>query len=93
MANREVFGTTGSNFPIINLIEPQKASYGWLLDEGISQLLTEISPIEDFTGQNFALYFIDHSFGKPKYTPRVALEKGGTYSAPIKKKFFLAIYH
>ncbi|MCK5609533.1 DNA-directed RNA polymerase subunit beta, partial [Candidatus Pacearchaeota archaeon] len=86
MANRKVFGTAGSNFPIANLIEPQKASHRWLLDEGISQLLIEISPIEDFTGQNFALYFIDHSFGKPKYTPRLALEKGGTYSAPIRVK-------
>ena len=86
MANRKVFGTAGSDFPIVNLIEPQKASYNWLLSDGIKQVLDEVSPIEDFTGQNFALYFIEHSFGKPKYTPRVALEKGGTYSAPQKVK-------
>src|SRR4030043_1114009 len=86
MSNRKVFGTAGSNFPIINLIEPQKASYSWLLDEGIKNLLSEVSPIEDFTGKNFSLYFISHSFGKSKYSPRLALEKGGTYAAPLRVK-------
>src|SRR3990167_4282704 len=86
MATRRVFGTAGSNFPIINLIEPQRASYRWLLDEGIKELLTEVSPIEDFTGKNFALFFEEYSLGKPKYEPRLALEKGGTYSAPLKVK-------
>ena len=86
MATRRVFGTAGSNFPISNLIEPQRASYRWLLDEGIKELLTEVSPIEDFTGKNFALFFEEYSLGKPKYEPRLALEKGGTYSAPLKVK-------
>ena len=86
MANRKIFGTAGSDFPIVNLIEPQKASYRWLLSEGIKELLSEVSPIEDFTGNNFSLYFLDHSLGEPKYTPRKALEKGGTFSAPLKIK-------
>ncbi|MDP2720612.1 MAG: DNA-directed RNA polymerase subunit beta [bacterium] len=86
MANRKIFGTAGSDFPIVNLIEPQKASYRWLLSEGIKELLSEVSPIEDFTGNNFSLYFLDHSLGEPKYTPRKALEKGGTFSAPLKVK-------
>ena len=86
MATRRVFGTAGSNFPIVNLIEPQRASYRWLLDEGIKELLTEVSPIEDFTGKNFALFFEEYALGKPKYEPRLALEKGGTYSAPLKVK-------
>ncbi|MEX0622164.1 MAG: DNA-directed RNA polymerase subunit beta [Candidatus Woykebacteria bacterium] len=86
MAKRKIFGTAGNTFPLINLIEPQKASYKWLLDEGIKELLAEVSPIEDFTGQNFALYFVEHFTGEPKYTPRLAIEKGGTYSAPLKVK-------
>jgi DNA-directed RNA polymerase subunit beta len=86
MTKRKLFGTAGSDFPLINLIEPQKASYKWLLGKGIRDLLTEISPIEDFTGQNFSLYFIDYSTGTSKYTPSLALEKGGTYSAPLKVK-------
>jgi len=86
MASRKVFGTVGSNFPLVNLIEPQRASYEWLLREGIRDLLAEISPIEDFTGKNFALYLIDYSFGEPKYSPKRALEKGGTFAAPLKVK-------
>ena len=86
MTNRKVFGTAGSSFPIINLIEPQKASYRWLLEEGIRQLLSEVSPIEDFTGKNFALYLIDYSLSEPKYSPLLALEKGGTHAAPLKVK-------
>ena len=86
MITRKVFGTAGSNFPITNLIEPQKASYKWLVDKGIKELLAEVSPIEDFTGKNFSLFFTDYSLGKPKYTPLLALEKGGTYAAPLKVK-------
>jgi len=86
MTNRRVFGTAGSSFPLVNLIEPQTASYKGLLSEGIRQLLSEISPIEDFTGKNFALYFIDYSLGEPKYTPYRALEKGSTYAAPLRVK-------
>ena len=86
MTDRKVFGAAGSKIPLINLIEPQKASYKWLLSEGIKELLAEISPIEDFTGKNFSLFFLDYSLGEPKYTPSLALEKGATYSAPIKVK-------
>ena len=86
MTERKIFGAAGSNLPLINLIETQKSSYEWLLEEGIKDLLREVSPIEDFTGQNFALYFTDFSSGKSKYTPQLALEKGGTYSAPIRVK-------
>ncbi len=86
MTGRKIFGTAGSDLPLINLIETQEASYKWLLEEGIKELLSEVSPIEDFTGQNFSLYFTDFSPGKSKYTPRLALEKGGTYSAPIRVK-------
>lgn len=86
MTNRKVFGTIGKGFPLINLIEPQKDSYQWLVSEGIKQLLEEISPIEDFTGKNFSLSFLDYSLGEPKYSPKLALEKGVTYAAPLKVK-------
>ncbi len=90
MTDRKIFGTAGRDLPLVNLIEPQKASYKWLLEKGIKELLGEVSPIEDFTGHNFSLYFTDFSPGKSKYTPRLALEKGGTYSAPIRVKSRLA---
>ena len=83
---RKVFGTAGYQYPTPNLIESQKASYSWLLSEGIKDLLEEISPLEDFTGKTFALSFLEHSLGEPKYSPEKAVEKGVTYSAPIKVK-------
>lgn len=86
MTDRKVFGTAGIDFPITNLIEPQIASYEWLLSKGIKDLLSEISPIEDFTGKNFSLYFYGYTLGEPKYNPKLALEKGVTYSAPMKVK-------
>ena len=90
MTDRKVFGAAGSKIPLINLIEPQKASYKWLLSEGIKELLAEISPIEDFTGKNFSLFFLDYSLGEPKYTPSLALEKGATEAdellGDVKKK-------
>src|SRR4030042_6490138 len=86
MTNRKVFGTAGSSFPLTNLIEPQTASYEWLLKEGIRDLLVEISPVEDFTGKNFSLHLLDYSLGESKNLPKLALEKGGTFSAPLKVK-------
>ncbi|MEX0616202.1 MAG: DNA-directed RNA polymerase subunit beta [Candidatus Woykebacteria bacterium] len=84
--SRKVFGETGFKYPVPNLIQTQKTSYSWLLSEGIKELLTEVSPIEDFTGKNFSLFFLEHSLGEPKYTPEKAVEKGASYSAPIRVK-------
>jgi len=86
MSGRKVFGTAGHPFPLPNLIESQIKSYEWLLIEGIKNLLAEVNPIEDFTGKTFALYFLEHSLGEPKYSPEKAIEKGVTYSAPMRVK-------
>lgn len=83
---RKVFGAAGQSYPIPNLIQTQKDSFDWLLSEGVKDLLAEVSPIEDFTGKTFSLYFLEHSLGEPKYDPEKAVEKGVTYSAPIKVK-------
>ena len=83
---RKVFGAAGQSYPIPNLIQTQINSFNWLLSEGIGTLLEEVSPIEDFTGKTFSLRFLEHSLGTPKYDPEKAVEKGVTYSAPIKVK-------
>ena len=46
-------------------------------------MLSEITPIDDFTGKNFTLTLGKHSFGKPKHTPEEAVEKGLTYDIPL----------
>ncbi|MCL5411512.1 MAG: DNA-directed RNA polymerase subunit beta [Patescibacteria group bacterium] len=87
-ATRRIFGKSGNQGDLINLnlIEPQLKSFQWLLDEGIRELLDEISPIEDFTGKNLALYFLDYSLGEPKFSAKECIEKEVTFSAPLRVK-------
>jgi len=75
--------------PELNLIQLQLDSYNWFLSEGIKEVLNEISPVEDFTGKNWTLSFGDFAFGKPKYTPDEAKDKGVTYDASLKVETIL----
>jgi len=67
-----------------NLIEIQTDSYEWFLNEGIRELLEEISPITDFSGKKLELHFLDHSLGECKYTPEQCRLKNLSYEAPLK---------
>ncbi len=67
----------------LDLLDIQKDSYQWFLTEGIAELISEISPIEDFTGKNWKLFLGKHFFGNPKRTVKEALQKGLTYEAPL----------
>jgi DNA-directed RNA polymerase subunit beta len=66
-----------------NLIQIQLESFRWFSTEGIQDLLEEISPIDDFTGNRFDLSFLDHNFREPKFDMRECREKEITYSAPL----------
>lgn len=68
-----------------NLIEIQRKSYQWFIDEGIRETFQEISPIQDFTG-NLILEFADYSLGEPKYTIEECKERDMTYAAPLRVK-------
>ena len=87
--DRKYWGKVISLKPELNLIQLQLDSYNWFLIDGIKEVLEEISPIEDFTGKNWILEFGEFNFGKSKYNPEVALEKGVTYDAPLKVKTIL----
>lgn len=73
----------------LDLIRIQKESYQQFLSEGIGELLTEISPIFDFTGKNWRLEFGDYTFGNPRFTPEVCMTKGVSYDAPLRVKVTL----
>jgi len=73
-----------SDIPLPPLIEVQLMSYKWFLEEGLRDLLDEVSPISDFSGKKLELHFLDHSIGKPKYQPREAKSKNLTFEAPLK---------
>ena len=69
-----------------DLIEVQKKSYEWFVNEGLKEVLDDISPIEDYTG-NLILEFVDHSlYGDPKYSQVECKERDATLSVPLKLK-------
>ena len=72
-----------------NLIEVQKDSYGWFLDEGLREVFDDISPIADYSGQ-LSLEFVDFTLctgeGDIKYTIEECKERDATYAAPLKVK-------
>ncbi len=65
-----------------NLIDIQRKSFQWFLDEGLKKAFDAISPVEDFTG-NLAIEFGESEFGEIKNTVPECKEKDMTYSAPL----------
>lgn len=70
-----------------NLIEIQKNSYEWFLEEGLKEVLKDVSPINDYTG-NLVMEFIGYSLDMDniKYSVEECKERDTTYSAPLKVK-------
>ncbi len=67
-----------------NLIEVQKNSYQWFLDEGLREVFHDVGTIEDYTG-NLALSFVDFRLAdKPKYSIKECKERDVTYAAPLR---------
>ncbi|MEK7063949.1 MAG: DNA-directed RNA polymerase subunit beta, partial [Patescibacteria group bacterium] len=83
-ALRENWGKTHKKLPEINLTKIQVDSYKDFLVNGIRLSLQELNPIKDFTGKFFQLEFSDHHLGKPKLSPKEAMEKGVNFEAPLK---------
>jgi DNA-directed RNA polymerase subunit beta len=82
--DRRNFGKEEKNLPKLDLSLVQRESWQWFLTEGIALELEGISPIDDFTGKNWQLVLGKHSLGIPPISPRIAQQKGLTYSLPIK---------
>ena len=70
-----------------NLIEVQKDSYQWFLDEGLKEVFDDISPIADYSG-NLSLEFVDFTLCEEdaKYSIEECKERDATYAAPLKVK-------
>jgi DNA-directed RNA polymerase subunit beta len=70
-----------------NLIEVQKNSYQWFLDEGLKEVFDDISPIADYSG-HLSLEFVDFALceDEKKYTIEECKERDATYAAPLKVK-------
>lgn len=81
---RKYFNDLIKSVPLPDLIEIQTASYQWLFNEGLQELLDEINPVDDFTGNAMRLEFGEYTLEKPKITEEYARNKNLTYKAPLR---------
>ena len=83
---RKTFAKIGDAVEIPNLIKVQKDSYEWFIKEGLGEVLQDISPIIDFSG-NLVLEFFDYYMeDKTKYTLEEAKERDATYATRLHVK-------
>lgn len=83
-SSERVYFTSGDNaLPLPNLIAHQKDSWRWFVEESLSEIFSEINPIDDYTGQKLSLKFGKYYFGEPKNTDQFAKENNLTFEAPL----------
>ncbi len=86
LTKRKFFTDFHEAMPMPDLIEVQKNSYKWFLEEGLKDLFEEISPIKDYTGRDLELYFEDYYLDEPKFNEVESREKNVTFEAPLRVK-------
>ena len=80
---RRCYAKTKNGIELGNLLEIQKKSYNWFIEEGIKEVFDDIFPVESFTG-NLSLEFGNYSFEAPRYTIKGCKDRYATYAAPLK---------
>lgn len=83
--NRVSYARQNDVLDVPNLIDIQKNSYKWFLEEGLTEVFEDISPIEDYNGL-LSLEFVSFELGtdETKYTIEECKERDATYAAPLK---------
>ena len=83
---RRKFGSINEVIDIPDLVEIQKDSYNAFIEDGISEVFEDFSPITDYS-DHFELYFLEHRFGdKPKYDEKECRTRDATYALPLRVK-------
>lgn len=82
-AKRVFFTKEDTALPIPNLIAHQKDSWRDFVETGLSEIFSELNPIDDYTGQKLSLCFKDYEFHDPKNTEKFAKENNLTFDAPL----------
>ena len=80
---RRDFSRVNNSLELADLLEIQTKSYNWFIQDGIKEVLEEISPVENFSG-TLSLEFGEYSFDEPRHTIKECKEKKTTYAAPLK---------
>ncbi|OGY43927.1 MAG: DNA-directed RNA polymerase subunit beta [Candidatus Buchananbacteria bacterium RIFCSPHIGHO2_01_FULL_39_14] len=81
---RRYFTPQKDSVPMPDLIEVQKNSYQWFLDHGLGELFEEVSPIRDFIGRDFELYFGRYYLDEPKFDEVTSKQKNLSYESPLR---------
>jgi DNA-directed RNA polymerase subunit beta len=84
--DRVYFTQADDSLALPSLVDHQNKSFQWFIEEGLAELLAEISPIDDYTGTKLSLRFKDYHFGDPKLSEAVARENNVSYEAPLLAK-------
>ncbi len=83
---RQFFSAVPDVMELPDLIEVQRRSYKWFLEEGIKELFTEINPVHDFIGRDLELSFDGYYLDEPKFDEKASRLKNVTYEAPLRVK-------
>lgn len=81
---RQFFTNKKEVINLPNLVDHQNRSFQWFVDEGLGEILQEISPIDDYTGTKLSIRFKEYHFEDPKMTELEASENNVSYEAPLK---------
>ena len=81
---RVYYTKTDEVLDLPNLVDHQNKSFQWFVEEGLGELLAEISPIDDYTGTKLTLSFKDYRFEDPKMSEAEARENNVSFEAPLK---------
>ena len=81
---RKIFTQRKVAYDLPDLIEVQKNSYNWFLEQGLQELFEEVSPIKDFIGRDFELYFGKYYLDEPKFDEVTSKQKNLSYEAPMR---------
>ncbi len=82
-AKRVSFSKEKPLIELPNLLEGQHRSFQWFLDEGLTELFSEINPIDDYTGSKLSMTFKDYRFDDPKMTELEAKENNISYDTAL----------
>jgi DNA-directed RNA polymerase subunit beta len=84
LATRVYYTGQDDAIQLPSLVDHQNKSFQWFVDEGLGELLAEISPIDDYTGTKLSLTFKDYHFDDPKMTEFEARDNNVSFEAPLK---------
>lgn len=81
---RKYFSKQKEVINLPNLVDHQNKSFQWFVEEGLGEILSEISPVDDYTGAKLSISFKEYHFEDPKMSETDARENNVSYEAPLK---------